>query len=426
MEKLINKYHSLSIRKFFILTVTFTIIIVVILSSFVIGSCFLFRHWLLPDSNGAYLTIEETLSDGSNLKGTFFLEYGKTITENKLVEEYPISENNNDKTVKYQIESIKKTEDMLSPKRKFAYKASGVTMIAAPTLMAFIGIILCSVYFYKKKLKNPVELLSDSVNKIAEQNLDFEISYNCGDEMGALCSSFEKMRQALYKNNREMWNMLEERRLLQASVAHDLRNPIAIIEGYTEYLDSKLKNNEISNEKALHIVHNLNIAAKRLAEYTESVRILNQSEETVLNYENVSALKLAESITEDLMLLTEKSGIVLHMANNLPNVEIKIDSMILYRILENIVNNALRFANSSISIDFSLHDKILSVTVKDDGDGFKQELLNQKEKSLLNVGEDGHMGVGLSMSRLLCKKHGGRLELSNTSYGACVKIYFSV
>lgn len=146
----------------------------------------------------------------------------------------------------------------------------------------------------------------------------------------------------------------------------------------------------------------------------------------MLNYENVSALKLAESITEDLMLLTEKSGIVLHMANNLQNVEIKIDSMILYCILENIVNNALRFANSSISIDFSLHDKILSVTVKDDGDGFKQELLNQKEKSLLNVGEDGHMGIGLSMSRLLCKKHGGRLELSNTSYGACVKIYFSV
>ena len=59
------------------------------------------------------------------------------------------------------------------------------------------------------------------------------------DELGRLCAAFEKMRQTLYENNRQMWSMLEERRALQASVAHDLRNPIAIMTGYVEYLQDR-------------------------------------------------------------------------------------------------------------------------------------------------------------------------------------------
>jgi nitrate/nitrite-specific signal transduction histidine kinase len=86
------------------------------------------------------------------------------------------------------------------------------------------------------KLSVPLKLLSEATKQISAQNLDFSLHYNCTDEMGKLCSSFEQMRSTLHENFREMWNILEERKLLQASIAHDLRNPIAVIEGYTEYL----------------------------------------------------------------------------------------------------------------------------------------------------------------------------------------------
>ncbi|MDE6233141.1 MAG: HAMP domain-containing histidine kinase, partial [Lachnospiraceae bacterium] len=390
--------------------------------------CAAFRQWLLPDSDAVYLTIEKTLSDGNVITGTYLLEYGANrfsmpdlITQN----DNGLSAEKTDST-KYSIKKIETSVDSLTPKRKIAYKICGATMFVAPTILAFTAILLCSIYFYRKKLKQPLDLLADAAKQITGQNLDFEITYNCGDEMGDLCRSFENMRTALYENNKAMWIMLEERRLLQASVAHDLRNPIAIIKGYTEYLEENLKNDEMRSEKTTRIVGNLGAAAKRLEQYTESVRLLNQSEETQVSRKSLPVLKLVKDITEDLSLLSEQNGIVLNVTGNLPEKEIQVDTSVLYRILENVINNALRYARREICLEFSLADANFFVTVTDDGEGFPQEILDKGGKKRLIACKDGHMGIGLSISRLLCQKHGGTMELLNTPGGACVKISLSV
>ena len=69
-----------------------------------------------------------------------------------------------------------------------------------------------------------------------------------------------------------------------------------------------------------------------------------------------------------------------------------------------------------------LSKSVLSITIIDDGKGFPLEVLKQKKKLIWTSGKNEHMGIGLAVSRLLCKKHGGSLELSNTTAGACVKI----
>ncbi|MDE6025651.1 MAG: HAMP domain-containing histidine kinase [Lachnospiraceae bacterium] len=428
METLKNKWNNMPLRRFFITTVCISIVIVAILSALIISCCTSFRRWLLPDPNAVYLTVEETNSDGVVTRGTYLLKYDEDVSSLPSLQmeddNGPIIEKI--EGLKYSVQKIQKSFDTLTPKRKLAYKIAGVTMVAAPAVLAFAGIILCSMVFYRRKLKEPLKLMADATKQIANQNLDFEISYNCSDELGDLCRSFENMRTALWENNKAMWNMLEERRLMQASVAHDLRNPIAIIEGYTEYLDEGLKSGNISMEKTAHIVQNLNVAAKRLEQYTESVRLLNQSEDTPLNRKLISALELADNITEDLSLLAEQNKITLHVQKKLPDKEINVDSTVLYRILENIINNALRYAKQKICIDFSLTDGWLNVEVSDDGDGFSHEILKREGKNLLISGQDGHMGIGLSISRLLCRKHGGGLKLSNTSNGACVKIFLLV
>ena len=153
---------------------------------------------------------------------------------------------------------------------------------------------------------------------------------------------------------------------------------------------------------------------------------MNQTEETQLDRKKIHAENLASDIAEDLSLLSEQNGISLQITNRLPKQEIQVDSALLYRVLENILNNALRFAKEKIQLDFSLEDRKLTVIITDDGIGFPPDILNGSEKRLLAADKDGHLGIGLSVSRLLCKKHGGRLELSNTSGGACVKISISV
>lgn len=427
METLVKKYKNMSLRKYLIFCVIITLGVIVLLSSFTIWGCLSFRKHLLPESNNVYLTVSQTYSDGRENSYSIKVNVGKEGTELPVI----ISEDETSsaqKETKYTIQRIENSVNSLSPKRKMVYHFCGAAMIVFPFVFSIVGILLCGFHFYKRKLSIPLNLLSEATEQILEQNLDFSLHYNATDEMGKLCSSFEQMRSTLHENFRKMWNMIEERKLLQASIAHDLRNPIAVIEGYTEYLQINLEKGNLNEKRILKIAGNLNLAAKRLERYTESVRTLNQMEDIEINRQKVCVFDLIADIEEDLKMMAQKRNIQIAV-NGLPsNKEILIDISVLYRVLENIFGNALRYAKKHINIDLSLTNKTLSFIITDDGDGFSDEVIARQSKLLLaKSSEDGHLGMGLAISRILCKKHGGSLEISNNAkHNAVVKITFLV
>ncbi len=427
MESLKKKYYNLPLRKFFVISVLFTICFVAALSGMVIFGCTAFRHYLLPDPNAVYLTIEQTLSDGSTVTRVQLFEFDDDPQKFAQL----VSDQKEQNTVldeKYSIQKIEKSYDTMGPKRKLAYQSCGVIMAALPAVSSIIGILLCGLYFYKRKLAEPLKLLSDATAKIASKDLDFSIQYGFNDEMGALCQSFEHMRMTLYENNKILWKMLEERKLMQASIAHDLRNPIAIIEGYTEYLQLNLPNGKLSIQRILRISDNLNKAAKRLEYYTESIKMINQFEDVKMNPKKTPVLEFLKDIEDDFSIIASGSNIQLIVTNNLKDCFVKFDATAVYRILENIFGNAIRFAKEKITISFSTEKQYLIISVSDDGCGFSDDILENNSNLLLpKPKEDGHMGIGLTISRILCQKHGGNLELSNNEKnGATVKIIIGI
>jgi len=95
---------------------------------------------------------------------------------------------------------------------------------------------MSGVIFYERELKRPFSILRKASERISENDLDFEIWYEKKNELGQLCSDFEGMRSALYESNREMWRSLEERKRLNSAFSHDLRTPLTVLRGYTDYL----------------------------------------------------------------------------------------------------------------------------------------------------------------------------------------------
>lgn len=427
METSVNKIKNLPLRKYLVFSVLITLAIIVLLSSATIWGCMTFRKYLLPESNNVFLTVDETYADGTIVSYSMRVKVGEKGAELPVL----MSEDGSAaaaKETKYTIQRIENSVDSLTPKRKLAYRFCGAAMIVFPFLFSIVGILLCGFRFYKKKLSVPLNLLSDATKQISGRNLDFHLQYENEDEMGMLCSSFEQMRQTLYENYREMWSLLEERRLLQASIAHDLRNPIAVIEGYTEYLQMNLAKGNLSHQRILKIGENLNLAAKRLERYTESVRTLNQLEDMEINRQKAEAEEFVSDMEDDLQIMAQKSKIRLTMDIVFENAEIWVDPSVLYRVLENVFGNALRYAKERVRIEVSLEHKILSFTITDDGSGFPEDVLARQKKLLLaKPSEDGHLGMGLAISRILCKKHGGTMEIKNDAgHHAVVKVTFSV
>lgn len=429
MEKLKRKCSS--IQNYFVLIVLITFFIVICLSLLSIWGCQKFREYLLPNSNTIWVTLNITYSDGRTEKLEFSTELGQemydiprlTGSEGGLINNSELSD------IKTSIEKIENNFDMLTPKRKIAYQICGISMIAMPMIFSIVGILICGFIFYRKKLNKPLKLLENSMEQISNKNLDFKLSYTSNDEMGKLCNSFEKMRQILEETNKELWKMIEERRLVQASVAHDLRNPISIIEGYTEYLQTNLQNDNLSKDKILEITSNINKTAKRLERYTDSIRTINALEDIEVNRKETSTRKFIEDVKSDLKQMTKSKGIGLDLeAEKLFKEKIKIDSYIIYRILENIINNALRYSKEKINLSFNIQENYLIISIVDDGIGFSEDILKERNNLIIPTSsDDKHCGLGLIISRILCKKHGGKIELSNDiSGGAKVKIFIEI
>ena len=430
MEGLKKKYHDLSLRKAFILTVLITFCLVVALSGLCIWGCIAFRQYLLPDSNQVFLTIDVTFTDGRRSTLGARVRLGEEMSPVPFFradEEDPAIEHDLS-SIESTITKMENTYDMLTPKRKIAYQGCGVLMVALPAVFSMVGILLCGFFFFWQKLNRPLKLLSEATEQITDKNLDFKLSYDSKDDMGNLCRSFDQMRQALDENNRELWKMIEQQKMVQASIAHDLRNPIAIIEGYAEYLQLNVQTGHLTMERVLQITENLDKAAKRLGQYTESIRAINQLDDIEISREQISVEKLIEDISEDLSFMAAGKKLQLNTIGEIPKGIVQIDTSILYRVLENILNNALRYAKETISISFEMENQVLTISVIDDGTGFSEEILKNENRLFVPVAsEDGHCGLGLTISRLLCKKHNGRLELSNNlSGGAMVKIIVGV
>ncbi len=424
MEKI---RKSKSIKRAFIRAVAVSMFLVFTASALTIYGCYRIQKYILPDSQEVWLHTRTVMADGRGLEGAHRSILDEPARVGLLVPEGSEEEITLEHT-EFTIERIESGFSELGPKQQLLYRAAGISMVGLPLIYSVTGILLCAWWFYRKKLWPPIRVLADATGHIREQDLDFRVDYNSDDEFGRLCTAFEEMRQALYDNNRQLWNMLEQRRILQASVAHDLRNPIAIVEGYVEYMQQCLADGGLDDEELRHTLSNLAITAKRLERYTDYIRDLNAIEETETEYSVVQLPDFLRKAAESLSFLAQQHCLETACHSAVSECQVKLDEQIFYRIVENIFSNAVRYAKSRISFGYALADGMLTITISDDGEGFSGAILRKKDTFLYSEDKTReHMGLGLATSRILSQKHGGNLELSNMAPGgACVTVKLAV
>ena len=415
-----------SIRQAFICAVAITMLLVFACSALTIYGCYRIQKAILPDSQEVWLHTQ-TVTDGTVSETRQRFQLDEPARVSVLASDEAGGKQSLEDT-EFTIERIESGFSTLRPKQQLLYRAVGVSMVALPFLYSVVGIGLCAWWFYRKKLSPPIQALADATKHIREQDLDFTVACDSQDELGRLCGAFEEMRQALYENNRQLWGMLEEQRVLQASVAHDLRNPIAILKGYVEYMGQCLAAGNLNEEKLRRTLSNLEVTSKRLERYTDYIRDLNTIEETELQYAEVRLPDFLKSAAESLSLMAGGRGCEIAYRSDVPECQVSLDEQIFYRIVENVFSNALRYARSKVSFHCALEDDVLILQIMDDGKGFSGKMLRKRNTLFYSEDDTGeHMGLGLAVSRVLSQKHGGKIELSNIApTGACVTVKLSV
>ncbi|MDI6619316.1 MAG: HAMP domain-containing sensor histidine kinase [Clostridiales bacterium] len=306
--------------------------------------------------------------------------------------------------------------------------ACSIVQIWSIPLYFGMCIIASALLFYRNKLKKPIELLSEASGKIAGDDLDFNLSYDSRDEMGRLCASFETMRAALLENNRELWRAIEERKRLNAAFSHDLRTPLTVLRGYTDFLKAYVPQGKISEQKLLSTVSTMSGQIDRLDRYVQTMGEVQRLEDIKASSEPVATASFMEQFQNSARVLIQESGRILDFHNEVSDCKVLLDLSIVQRVLENLLSNAAQYAKDIVSVRCRYEHEVLSITVEDDGPGFTAEDLKQAPKPYYRNKEssDGnHFGLGLTICKDLCEKHGGQLKLQNGEKGgACVTASF--
>lgn len=301
-----------------------------------------------------------------------------------------------------------------------AYYGSYAAMVGLPVFYIAVGIGAAAAVYYRKKLREPIAQLQNGVERIQEDNLDFHIEYDGNDELGRLCCSMEKMRRELRQKHKALWESLKQRKLLNASVSHDLRTPITVLKGYLDYLEKNIPQDKLTEDMLLDTVSSMQGAVNRLELYVESVRDIEKIENIEIEKRSENVKLLLNELRSNVRQLAGNKEIII--SNDITVDKIQIDKGVFFRILENLLQNALRYAEKQVSINLSHKKDFLILTVKDDGKGFSAADLEKATTVFYsNDKEKQHFGIGLSVCKILCEKHGGLLYVGNQKEkGACV------
>ena len=302
---------------------------------------------------------------------------------------------------------------------------AGLNGIAA-VLWYSVCLCLAALVFYQWKLKKPFRALNQAVQKISENDLNYQLEYDGQDEFGRLCRAFERMRQELVCNNQKMWDSVEERKRLNAAFAHDLRTPITILQGHTDMLLDALEEDDVSGREFKGSVHAISQQVRRMNAYVDTMGTLQRLEDYEPCPRPIQSSALKELVSETAALLFPKGRV--EIQSDLKEMELLLDKEAFAQICENLVSNAARYAREKISVSLHQEQETLLLTVEDDGVGFsRKDLVNATlayyRGDKTEAGAMTHFGLGLYICGLLAGKMGGDLSLENApGGGARVKV----
>ncbi|SMO79363.1 sensor histidine kinase [Fodinibius sediminis] len=270
--------------------------------------------------------------------------------------------------------------------------------------------------------------LSGAIVKFDEGDLDKRVPVHSNDEIGRLAQSFNSMADTLQENVKELKKTDQLRRELIANVSHDLRSPLASIQGYLETI--LLKGAELSEdkrEKYFKIILKNTVGLRNLVDELFELSKLDTQQVKPADMEPFSISDLVQDVALKYAPKAEEKdiGINLECPAGLPLV--KGDIAMIERVLSNLIENAIQYSEEGGDIQIELKKKNSSVLiqVKDTGRGIPEKDLPfifdrfyRAEKSRSRSG--GGTGLGLAIAKKIMDLHGKDITVRNRNHKGSV------
>jgi two-component system sensor histidine kinase BaeS len=296
-----------------------------------------------------------------------------------------------------------------------AFRQALTPTLALATVLALLTTLIVS-YFVARQIIHPVQAMVQATRRIAAGHYAERVQAapaNEGDEFGQLAASFNSMAGALERAERHRLELVGD-------VAHELRTPLATLEGYLEgLLDGVVEPNERTWAK-------LHDEAGRLRRLVDDLQELSRAEarQIQLSLQPVAPVTIATIALERLAPQFAEKRVALESSvhDKLPLVLADQDRAV--QVLTNLLSNALRYTPVAghVTLTVDRAGDHLAFRVRDTGVGSAPEQLPLLFERFYRVDKSrtrtlGGSGIGLTIAKALTEAMGGQISAESPGLG---------
>lgn len=284
-----------------------------------------------------------------------------------------------------------------------------------------VGVILFG--FLTRRLRR----MTGIIEQFDRGDLDRRVPVRSNDELGRLAQTFNSMADTLQENVRELKKTDQLRRELIANVSHDLRSPLASIQGYLETII--IKGSELSKEKKekyFDVILKNTVGLRKLVDELFALSKLD-TRQVEPDLEAFSISDLVQDVAMNFEPKAEEKNIDINLECSAGVPLVRGDIAMIERVLSNLIENAIQYSEEGgdIAIELVPNKDSVRIRVKDTGSGISEDDLPhifdrfyRAEKSRSRA--SGGTGLGLAIAKKIMELHGREIYAQNRKSGGTV------
>lgn len=302
---------------------------------------------------------------------------------------------------------------------KLGIGASVLTMIFA----LLIGWL--SVWFLTKSLRSIIY----HVKRFREGDIDSRIANAEKSDLSSLAITYNEMADTISRNIEEIKSVDILRRELVANVSHDLRTPLAIMQGYIETL--QMKKEQLNTEEQQKYI---SIIDKNIKQLTKLVSQL--FEYSKLEAKQIKPQKEPFAITDLIYDIQSKYKVLANEKSIIVTAEVLGETPLVFadiglveRAIQNLMDNAIKFTPEGGIIEMTVqHDKnYVSIKIKDSGSGISkddQAFIFERFRQTDSKEKKSGIGLGLAIVKKIMELHETTINIvSSPDNGSSFEFY---
>ncbi|GMQ89405.1 MAG: ATP-binding protein [Gammaproteobacteria bacterium] len=301
--------------------------------------------------------------------------------------------------------------------QNFMLQLSGAALLVSLGIGLVVGLLLFRLL--TRRLQSLAHLMRSFSESKFTQHTPWQLHHRRKDEIELLGQHYNSMAERILEQLDDLKKQDVLRRKLVANVSHDLRTPLAAMQGYIETL--QMKEQDFDSRTRSEYLDTALQHSRRVTKLVDELFELAKldARETQPQKEPFALAELVQDVIQKFQLPARERHIVLSMQSydSLPFVDA--DIAMIERVLENLIGNALQHTSAEGEVTVSLrpNESTIEVQVQDNGSGIPEHdlssIFDRFYRADNNERNDSHAGLGLAIAQHIVRLHDGIIEVSS-------------